>query len=182
MSWSPRRLALALTAGLTAGMACGDKNTATDGAPGSAPPAAATQAGAAAEGAAAPAEVVFTYSPVGKRDPFRSYLVEIAELSAQQLPNRKIEDTEHFEMGQYRLTGLVTGTSRPKAMVEDPQGHGHVLHVGSRLGRNGGRVSTIANAGVTVTEETLDPTGKKVRLSIFMKLPKPEMDNLAQDN
>ena len=55
-------------------------------------------------------------------------------------------------------------------------------YVGSRLGRNGGRIASIATSGVTVVEEMRDPTGKKVNMSMVMKLPKSEVDSLAQDN
>jgi type IV pilus assembly protein PilP len=123
----------------------------------------------------------FVYSPVGKRDPFRSYLVELSETSVDHGPSRKKEDTEEFEIDQYRLTGLITGIAQPKAMVEDPQGRGHVMHIGSRMGKNGGRVSRISNFGIVVVEETRDPTGKKVRLPITIKLPKSEYEDVVQD-
>lgn len=124
--------------------------------------------------------VAFMYSPVGKRDPFRSYLTELAEQSADTGPTRKKEETEEFEIDQYRLTGLITGIAQPKAMVEDPAGRGHVLRIGTRLGKNGGRVTRIANFGIVVVEETRDPTGKRVKLPIAIKLPRSEFEDIVQ--
>ena len=38
-------------------------------------------------------------------------------------------------------------------MVEDPDGEGHVLKMGSKLGKNGGRVTRISSKGIRVIEE-----------------------------
>ena len=122
----------------------------------------------------------FVYSPVGKRDPFRSYLLELALQATDTGPTRKKEETEDYEIDQYRLTGLITGTAQPKAMVEDPAGRGHVLRIGTRLGKNGGRVSRISNFGIIVVEETRDPTGKRIKLPIAIKLPRSEFEDIVQ--
>jgi type IV pilus assembly protein PilP len=122
---------------------------------------------------------IFAYSPVGKRDPFRSYLSDLAEQNNAHHPERKLEETEYFEVDQYRLTGLITGISQPKAMLEDPDGRGHVVHIGSRIGKNGGLVSQIAPHGLLIIEETHDAMGKLVRLPITLKLPQTEFDDIA---
>jgi type IV pilus assembly protein PilP len=121
----------------------------------------------------------FTYSPVGKRDPFRSYLSELAEQNNAHHPERKLEATEYFEIDQYHLTGLITGISQPKAMVEDPDGHGHVVHIGSRIGKNGGLVSQINVGGILIIEETHDPMGKTVQMPVTLKLVQAEVDTIA---
>lgn len=125
--------------------------------------------------ATAEAPPVFTYSPVGLVDPFRSYFADIRE--QQKSESRQLQATEQFELNQYSLTALVTGTSQPKAMVEDPKGVGHVLRVGSRIGKNGGRVTRISSSGVVIIEEFVNPLGKRVRVPITLKLP--ESDTLT---
>ena len=160
---------LALSAGL---MACGDGEKTE--AP---PPAAASKVVRAGGAQPAPAETgpQFSYSPVGKRDPFYSYLAEV-EATNEASMQRKREPTETFELDQYRLTGLVTGTSQPRALVEDPEGRGHVVKLGARLGKRGGVVSRISSDAIVVTEEFRTPTGDKVRLPITIKLPQPELE------
>jgi type IV pilus assembly protein PilP len=143
-------------------------------------PAAKGAVAAAAPAAPAPPNQIFVYTPVGKRDPFRSYLLEIEHQSAQAAGGRSKEPTELFEIDQYRLTAIITGTSQPKAMVEDPQGLGHVLHLGTRLGKNGGRVSRIISKEVTVMEETLDPAGRKMAVSIVKRLPRSDFEDAAK--
>jgi type IV pilus assembly protein PilP len=117
----------------------------------------------------------FSYSPVGKRDPFYSYLAEV-QATVETQTERAREPTETFELDQYRLTGLVTGTAQPRAMVEDPDGKGHAISINSRLGKRGGIVTRISNEGIIVTEEFRTPTGDKVRVPITIKLPQPELD------
>lgn len=129
------------------------------------------------EGPSAP---VWSYSPVGKRDPFRSYLDDLAEATEGQSPARETQPTEEFDLGQYRLTALVTGTSQPKAMVEDPKGVGHTLRIGSHLGKNGGRVTRISGQGIIVVEEYKDPaTGKRIRVPITVPMRKEQIDGLV---
>ncbi len=117
----------------------------------------------------------FSYSPVGKRDPFYSYIADL-ESSIEAASQRKHEPTEAFELDQYRLTGLVTGTAQPRAMVEDPEGKGHVIKIGSRLGKHGGVVTRINGDGLVVTEEITAPTGERVRVPMTIKLPQPELE------
>ena len=125
------------------------------------------------------------YIGIGKRDPFHSYLKDLTEESkkddeAGQRRTRAL--TEKFRLEQYRLTALITGTSRPHAMVEDPKGSGHILRIGSRLGRNGGRVTRITGQGVTVTLETSTSGNKKVRVNKTLTLPKADFDLVGQNN
>ncbi|MEM6730433.1 MAG: pilus assembly protein PilP [Myxococcota bacterium] len=117
----------------------------------------------------------FSYSPVGKRDPFRSYLADLTEAQTE-VQRRPVQATERFELDQYRLTGLITGTSQPKALVEDPEGIGHTVRIGSYMGRNGGIVTRITSDGIIVTEEFRAPTGELVKVPIAVKLPRPDIE------
>lgn len=121
----------------------------------------------------------FTYSSVGKRDPFRSYLIDLDNENKARNFGRKLEETESYELDQYHLGGLITGISQPKAMLEDPSGHGYVIHVGSRVGKNGGVVTQIDTQGVLVIEETHDPLGKLVRLPIRIRLPQTDYEDIG---
>ena len=125
------------------------------------------------------------YIGIGKRDPFRSYLANLNQDDDKTDENRggRIKAaTEKFRLEQYRLTALITGTSRPHAMVEDPNGSGHILRIGSRLGKNGGRVTRITGQGVTVTLETSVSGNKKVRVKKTLTLPKADLDLVGQNN
>lgn len=121
----------------------------------------------------------YSYSPIGKRDPFRSYIADLRELARNE-DERRPESTEKFELDQYRLTGLVTGTSQPQVMVEDPEGMGYVLRVGARIGKNGGRITRIAVDQMIVTEEFRAPTGERIRVPITVRLPRTDTEIIGE--
>jgi len=175
LSLHPRARAFALATALAVTGCPGADETTVSATPTLTPPSQVGPAAGSAKAAEEKAQVAWAYSPVGKRDPFRSYLADLEEQATAE-QEHKIEETEKFELDQYRLTGLVTGTAQPNAMVEDPMGKGHVLRIGSRLGKNSGRVTRIADDAIVVTEEFRAPTGERVRVPITIKLPKPETD------
>jgi type IV pilus assembly protein PilP len=160
---------------------CGEEETAAPSPtpsptrPAATTPASTPGAAPAAEASAAPPAPTWAYNPVGKRDPFRSYLAELKAQQSQGGPERKLEETEKFELDQYQLRGLITGTAQPSAMVEDPTGKGHVLHVGAKLGKRGGRVTRITSTGIIITEEIRAPTGERIRVPITIALPQPDL-------
>lgn len=113
-------------------------------------------------------EVAYAYSPVGKRDPFRSIFEDLVEKDKGD----KETELQKFEIDQLKLVAVVTGRATPFAMVEDPGGKGHTITRGTLIGRNWGRVSGIVNDCVQVKEEYRDYTGRKVANQISMCLPK----------
>lgn len=128
-----------------------------------------------------PAAKPFAYRSMGRRDPFRSYMLDAAARRQAERGQRHLEETESFELSQYNLTGVLTGTSQPKAMVEDPSGKAHVVRIGTRLGRAGGRVSSIDSKSLTVLEESIDPQGQPLQVPVSLKLPSQDNDNQGQD-
>lgn len=121
-------------------------------------------------------EVAYAYSPIGKRDPFRSIFEDLIDAKGTG------DETElqRFELDQLKLVAVVTGRATPYAMVEDPSGKGHTITRGTLIGKNWGRVATIANDCVQVKEEYRDYTGRKVANQISMCLPRPT-DELKLD-
>ena len=134
------------------------------------------KAQSAQDAAAAPdaKNAVFSYSPIGKRDPFKSYISVLVK-DPDSGKDKEISPTEEYELDQYQLTGLLSGTSQPRALVSDPKGAGHVIKIGTRLGRNGGRVTRISNNTVEVIEEFRAPTGERIRVPITIELPREEI-------
>ncbi|HNC98972.1 MAG TPA: pilus assembly protein PilP [Myxococcota bacterium] len=99
------------------------------------------------------AEVVpeYAYNPAGKRDPFQSFIsqrsVDLPGESADQPP------LQRWDVERYVLRGIIFGTDSPRAMLIDPEGVGHVVKLGSYVGRNWGKVTAIQDGMVVVTEE-----------------------------
>ncbi|MBI4817627.1 MAG: pilus assembly protein PilP [Deltaproteobacteria bacterium] len=115
-------------------------------------------------------EVAYAYSPIGKRDPFRSIFEEIRK----EVDETELTELQRYEVDQLRLTGIITGRATPYAMVEDPEKKGHTLTRGTLIGKNWGRVSAITPDCVIIKEEYRDYTGRKVENKIELCLPADE--------
>lgn len=118
------------------------------------------------------AQEEYVYNPIGKRDPFRSFL-------AVDLPGQ--DDTpktplQKYEIDQYQLVGIVWGVERPRALVQDPEGVGHVMEIGTYIGKNWGKVTQITEKEILVTEEYQTYEGELVVNSISMSLPVQDLE------
>jgi len=98
-------------------------------------------------------------SQIVPRNPFRGFsdsmLVELAQ--QQMMKNEGITTGEQlpeqlYNVRDYTLVGVITGTAEPKAYVLDPGGNRFVLRRGSLLGNNHGSVASIRRDGIEVYE------------------------------
>ncbi|NOY28486.1 MAG: pilus assembly protein PilP [Oligoflexia bacterium] len=113
------------------------------------------------------AQVTYAYNPIGKRDPFRSFLAT-GERSGDDVPQTPLQ---RYEVDQYVLVGIVWGVDRPRALVQDPEGVGHVMEVGTYIGKSWGKVTEINDKAVIVTEEYQTIHGDLVVNEIPLSLP-----------
>lgn len=138
-----------------------------------APPPPATAEAATPEAVpTTPAEPEFVYSGAGQRDPFRSYLSELARES-NAFASRCQGPLGKFELEQYRLVAVITGLEDPVAMVEPPGGTGYVVRRGACIGKNGGVVAAVRSGGVVVTEWRVRADGSRDPIQTQLQLPKP---------
>ena len=114
-------------------------------------------------------EEEFFYNPVDKRDPFRS-IVATREDDQIKSPT----PLQRFELEQYTLSGIIWSFERPKAMVEDPEGVGHVAELGTYVGTKWGKVTEITEQHIVVTEEYLSMDGSLVVKPRVLSLPGEE--------
>jgi type IV pilus assembly protein PilP len=155
-----------------AGSGCDDK---PKGAPPGGPrPAAAAAAAAALPAAESTPEVAevetFIYTSVGKRDPFKS---TYREKKAQPTGTDGLSPAtvlQQFEIDQLKLIAVVSGMAQPRAMVTTPDGKGHLVKIGTLIGKNFGRVDRIKTSEIIIAEDYRDPIGRKVTNYITMAL------------
>ena len=172
-----RRVAL-LAALVVLAAACGDKK------PQRAPAAAPAAVPAPAAAVAAPEEKKaetpeWSYSSVGKRDPFRSYLAEI-ERAQGGLATRCATPLGRFELDQLKLVAVVTGLEDPVAMVEAPTGVGYAVRRGACIGKNGGVVAAVRSGELVVSEWAVRADGARDRTQTVLRLPKEAALNLEE--
>lgn len=116
-------------------------------------------AAADTEAKAIEATIVYQYNPI-KRDPFR-VPDEMRGLRGNDGRDSPCNDPLcQWDLDQLALVAVVTGDSNPIAMVEDPQGRGYIVKRQSRIGRQGGKVTSILRDSITVTEYWAQPNGE----------------------
>lgn len=117
-------------------------------------------------------EQEFVYNPIGKRDPFQSFINtdDIGGTGVGPPPT----GTQKYELDQYKLVGIIWGVERPRALMEDPDAVGHVAEIGTYVGRNWGKITMITSGEVVVTEEYQTIDGELVVNNISMRLPGTE--------
>jgi type IV pilus assembly protein PilP len=130
----------------------------------------------AAEEEAAPAEEEeterYSYNSIGKRDPFRSFIAKELVVGSVEGP---LGPLQKHEIDMYRLRGIVWNVQAPRALVEDPDGIGHVVDLGTLIGKNWGKVTQIKPEEIIITEEYRDPIENELIINeITMRLPTPE--------
>ena len=104
----------------------------------------------------------FSYSPKGRRDPFKS-LVQEKKKIAPKIKGRseKVKGPlEKFELSEYRLIALMVVKGTPRAMVKAPDGKGYTVKVGEYIGINGGLVKNIETKIIDI-----DKNGMRVEKS-----------------
>ena len=113
------------------------------------------------------AQADYVYNPIGKRDPFRSFLSTGGRVK-DETPRTPLQ---RYEIDEYRLVGIIWGIDRPRALVEDPEKVGHVMEIGTYIGKNWGKVTQITSTDVVVTEEYQTIDGELVVNPIRMTMP-----------
>ncbi len=109
--------------------------------------------------------LAYTYNPFGKRNPFRSFLLDRTPETVQST-----NPLLAYELSKFKLTGILWGVANPRAIVKDGANRGHIILRGTKIGINRGNVVRIMKDEVIVAEEFRDPLGKLIVIEHSMKL------------
>ncbi|WP_321370714.1 pilus assembly protein PilP [uncultured Desulfuromusa sp.] len=102
-------------------------------------------------------ESQFSYSPKGRRDPFKPLIKEIKPVvrKSKARPDKVKGPLEQFELSQYRLIALMVVKGAPRAMVKAPDGKSYTVKVGEYIGMNDGIVKSIETKVIGLDENGL---------------------------
>lgn len=150
-------------------------------APAATPPAAKPVAlNPVAEPQAPPLEMPdYRYDPKGKTDPFKPFVkLELPTPSKKGPEKRKLSGNltplQRVALDKVRVTGIAGSSSKRVAMVEDGGGKGYIVHLGTLIGPDGGRVIQILPDRVVVEERHQESKGKEKSHRVALKLHKEE--------
>ncbi len=118
---------------------------------------------------ALPAKSEPFYDPTGKPDPFQppvmGYSGEQKSQRARGLP------LQQFEVTEFELVGIVSGSGGNRALVQDASGRGYLIKVGTPIGKNQGRVVAIADRRILIEEKIKDFMGREKSRTVALKIP-----------
>ncbi|MBF0379672.1 MAG: pilus assembly protein PilP [Magnetococcales bacterium] len=130
---------------------------------------------------AAKEDAPYIYNAEGKRNPFQvpkgiglrpeERVPKKGEIAK---PVRIREYLEQFQLDSLKLVAILFHIEgqQAAAMVRDPEGKGHMIHVGQYIGVNEGRISDISDGTVTIVEPT--PALIKKERTITLRLHKKD--------
>jgi type IV pilus assembly protein PilP len=116
-------------------------------------------------------ETSFSYDPRNKPDPFKSFITVREELEEKEEREKPKTYLETLDISQLVISAIVLTDSENWALVRDSKGDGHVIKVGTPIGRGGGRVTEIHEDKVVVKESYKDFRGREIVRERLMKLP-----------
>jgi len=121
----------------------------------------------------------YRYDPKGKTDPFKPFVrLELPTPSKKGPEKRKLSGNltplQRVALDKVRVTGIAGSSSKRVAMVEDGGGKGYIVHLGTLIGPDGGRVIQILPDRIVVEERHQESKGKEKSHRVALKLHKEE--------
>lgn len=116
----------------------------------------------------------YFYDPTNKPDPFKSFIIVRRELEEER---EKVEPRTYLEtldLSQLTITAIVITKDKKWALVKDSKGEGHVIGMGTPMGKKRGKVTEIREKEVVVMEYDRDYRGNEVTNLIALKLPEAD--------
>ncbi len=110
----------------------------------------------------------YRYSPVGKRDPFRSYFGDMKALNKDR---QIVSELQRFDISDLTITAIIWGVAEPRAVIMAPGKKTFVVRRGSFIGKNWGRISKILKDKIEIVETYKDPLGRKILNRVYLELP-----------
>ena len=114
-----------------------------------------------AEAPAKKAEQVALYDPRGKRDPFVSF-IKVEDRRKAGTDTSALPPLQRYDLGELKFVGVIWTKTGARGLVEDAEGKGYSVTVGTRIGRSGGVVSRITGKEILVREEFVGNRGEKI--------------------
>ena len=115
----------------------------------------------AVEAQAKKAEPVAPYDSRGKRDPFVSF-IKVEERKRVGIDTKALPPLQRYDLGELKFVGVIWTKKGALGLVEDAEGKGYSVTVGTRIGRSGGVVSRITGKEILVKEEFVGNRGEKI--------------------
>jgi len=109
------------------------------------------------------------FDPTGRRDPFHP-----PRWGFGARAGAAFSPLQRYDIGQLRLVVIIYNTQDPRAVVEDDEGLGYIVKVGTHIGANGGQVESIQRGRLVVREDNVDFYGEHHPVDVPLELKTSE--------
>jgi len=116
----------------------------------------------------------YFYDPTNKVDPFKSFITVREELEEKEAREKPRTYLETLDISQLTISAIMLTSGGNWALVRDSKGDGHVIRVGTSIGKKSGQVTEILEKKVVVREHYKDIRGRKIVRDRIMRLPSLE--------
>ena len=107
----------------------------------------------------------YVYESEGRRDPFRAF-----QFMNDEEATGDFGPLGDYELQQLSVVAVVWDTGKPRALVADPGGRSFIVHEGSQIGKNKGRVIHIGDNLVLVKETYVNFAGEQTTKDVEMRI------------
>lgn len=119
-------------------------------------------------------EAPYFYDPTNKVDPFKSFITVREELEEKKAREKPRTYLETLDISQLTISAIILASGGNWALVRDSKGDGHVIRVGTPMGKKSGHVTEILEKKVVVREHYKDIRGRKIVRDRIIRLPSLE--------
>jgi len=110
-----------------------------------------------------------------RKDPFKAFVIETKSVPViKRGSGYALLPIQNYEVGQFRVLGIITGFKENSALVVDPVGKAYVVKPGMEIGKNGGQIQKIGTTSIDVIEQYRDENGKIKKKNIKLTLPRKD--------
>lgn len=100
------------------------------------------------------------------RDPFRRLIKKESDDDHVVF----VPPLERYDLEKLKLVGVITGTTKNKAMIVDPEDKMHIVHEGMRIGLRRGKILRISKSKLFVEERVVNLLGQEERVESLLEL------------
>jgi type IV pilus assembly protein PilP len=122
-------------------------------------------------------QIDYVYDPTGKKDPFKPY--RAPRIRGENHSISPVDPLSLIEVTQLKLVAVMWNTSKPRAVVRDPQNRDYVLFKNMRVGRNDGVVVDIREGELVIVEKFDDGFGNTVREARVLEMNQSDQQSAA---
>lgn len=104
----------------------------------------------------------YEYDPIGKRDPFKSFIklvkpLETVAKTSKIVNKQKVEVVVtdpllKYGLEEYKILGILSNTNNPRALIQI-DGKTYIMYRNMKLGRNSGVIREIREGELVVSEQ-----------------------------